>query len=262
MDPRYKKSVVNDAFKTNEYDVMKRSGVIDLLQQTSGYSAFVADPKPNKENYDYSFWTRSTIPWKLECEHKSPPATRQDASLLYSMQFTNKDHLETIGASGGGIWIVCVCALGMGWLGAICSFGISILFFHIAVLFVIIISVPQAISLINSQIALFDQDIAKLETFTNVDLSSCGDSLGKLDVIQIKDDFTTAKELLGSALGLLIWALVCCLSNFCLPLFCVCLSIVCKDGPPSCSPGSLRCGCHHLKPDYYARYIAASFKET
>ena len=75
FDPRYKDAGQGQLFYTEEH-VQIKSGVLDTLRslpQSSDYIDFNL-----KSQKKYSFWTRNTIPWKLECDES--PDKRQEIS--------------------------------------------------------------------------------------------------------------------------------------------------------------------------------------
>ena len=61
IDGRY--SNISD-YSINEYDLQFDSGVIDIIQDSTGSKGDL-----RKRKYvELDFWTRPTIPFKLECE--------------------------------------------------------------------------------------------------------------------------------------------------------------------------------------------------
>lgn len=66
QDSRYRTSSV----RTTEYDTQDESGVWKKIKNAPGASDFVT--KDNKKNTFYSFFQRSNLDWKIECDAKHP----------------------------------------------------------------------------------------------------------------------------------------------------------------------------------------------
>ena len=52
--------------RISEEDVQDESGVLDTLEDMPNYAQYVTSAA--KDNIEYGFWSRSTIPFSLECE--------------------------------------------------------------------------------------------------------------------------------------------------------------------------------------------------
>jgi len=63
-DPRY----ISSGFETNEHDVQKENGVLGILTYSPSFHKFVDASR--KSSLSYTGWTRPTIAWDLNCEHK------------------------------------------------------------------------------------------------------------------------------------------------------------------------------------------------
>jgi len=67
---RYDTRYVNMGLSITEYDVQEESKVLDTLEDLPNFSMYVTES--TKKNIDYGFWSRSTIPWSLDCEVEHP----------------------------------------------------------------------------------------------------------------------------------------------------------------------------------------------
>lgn len=70
FNERYDTRYVDLGLEITEYDVQDESGVLDTLESLPNFSLYVTDSI--KKNIEYGFWSRSTIPWSLECELEHP----------------------------------------------------------------------------------------------------------------------------------------------------------------------------------------------
>jgi len=64
FDTRFKQA----GFTISEKDLQESSGVLQALLYLPLYKQTNMEAESIKERVIYDFWTRSTIPWKLECE--------------------------------------------------------------------------------------------------------------------------------------------------------------------------------------------------
>lgn len=63
---RYDSRYIDLGLKISEYDVQDESKVLDTLEDLPNFSLYVTSSV--KQNIEYGFWSRATIPWSLECE--------------------------------------------------------------------------------------------------------------------------------------------------------------------------------------------------
>jgi hypothetical protein len=92
FNERYDTRYVNMGIKVSEYDVQDESGVLDDLEDLPNYSKYVTSTA--KKNVKYTFWSRSTISWKLECD-----ATHSRDSVVAAAAFEKEKeslHEDTV----------------------------------------------------------------------------------------------------------------------------------------------------------------------
>jgi hypothetical protein len=66
------------------YDFQKENGILDILEAQRHYTSSVFPGSSVKQNYKVNLYTRSTIPWSLECEFEG--FTRNKALSLIQPQ--------------------------------------------------------------------------------------------------------------------------------------------------------------------------------
>lgn len=64
-------------FETTEYDVQRDNIVQKIIRRDTPYGWTYDDNEEIKKRFELNLWTRPTIPWSLECEHRGD--TRQQA---------------------------------------------------------------------------------------------------------------------------------------------------------------------------------------
>ena len=106
FDTRY----VDMGARISEYDVQEESKVLKTLEDLPKYSLYVTSS--GKENIEYGFWSRSTIPWLLDCEVEHPRDAVVDAAMIErEKESLNEDAviwLNTV-AYVGGFLATAIC---------------------------------------------------------------------------------------------------------------------------------------------------------
>uniref|UniRef100_A0A7S3MKJ6 Uncharacterized protein n=1 Tax=Favella ehrenbergii TaxID=182087 RepID=A0A7S3MKJ6_9SPIT len=111
---RHDKRFTDMGLTISEYDVQKESKVLKKLEDLPNFSLYTSETA--KKNYRYTFWSRSTISWKLSCDDKHPRS-----SVLKAANF-EKDKSEM---HEGVIIGLLSIAFGIGAAGA---FGTTVFF--------------------------------------------------------------------------------------------------------------------------------------
>ena len=97
----------SSTFAVNEYDVQENNGVLDILESLEDYEEKVPNYM-DKEDVQYSFWTRATIPWSLECELST--MTRTEALAIYEekqIRIYDKSVGDQLKQCSSGFFLAC-----------------------------------------------------------------------------------------------------------------------------------------------------------
>ena len=201
-DPRYSKA---ELVSINQEELEAESGVAAALEGLPGGTAWLSDSEAEREANVYSFWTRPTLPWALECEAARPRSTVMSImrGSVAEVYYSGKTIMLF------GIVLICgTCVIGLGATPALFD-GENKAFFVIAVSFLMAFQISLTIStmfFLTTTLERFDNRVDASNRLAAV--NGCSDELTTVPFIDLQGDFDTTEGRLRRLISITVLMIV------------------------------------------------------